>query len=269
MSVYLTIQQDAAALCEYAARHWVRRCREVLQQRSVCHIALAGGSTPNMLYRRLADADFRDQVDWSRLQFYFGDERCVPHEHNESNFRMVREAMLDSLPLVPNQVHPLPYFTNAAGAADAATAAAAYQVILKRQFSAATDFPSFDLMWLGMGDDGHTASLFPGTSAVAEQRRWCTEVYVERLHSWRVSLTLPVLNKAHEVCVLVSGAAKARCLEQVLCTPQQSNKGADLLPIHLLPIQRLHPAGDLYWLLDAAAAERMSADCRATLERVA
>ena len=251
MAVYLTIQEDAEVLCDFAAQHWVNRCREVLEQQTECHIALSGGSTPKLLYRRLASEHYRDQVDWSRLHLYFGDERCVPHDHVDSNYLMARQALLDSVPLLPDHIHPLPYHS------DAHDAAVAYQKILQDQFSSAGRYPRFDLVWLGMGDDGHTASLFPGTAALKEQERWCTEVYVEKLNSWRVSLTFPVLNNAAQVCMLISGAAKAQRLQQVLCP-------GDRVPD--LPIMSIHPAGDLYWLVDAAAAASLPEDCVAALD---
>jgi 6-phosphogluconolactonase len=203
----------------------------VLADRSVARVALAGGSTPKAMYRLLASPAFRERVDWRRVEIFFGDERCVPPDHADSNYRMAREALLDHVPLPPENVHRIE------GEKDPEAAARAYAALLPERF---------DLALLGMGPDGHTASLFPGTPALAEREARAVAVYVERMKSWRVTLTAPVLSAAEEVIVMTVGEEKAGALALALEGPE----GA--VPIQLVKPRRMT------WLIDRAAAKKLA-----------
>jgi 6-phosphogluconolactonase len=221
-----------------AADAFVSIVAGVLADHAVARVALAGGSTPKAMYRRLASPAYRERVDWPRVEIFFGDERAVPPEHPDSNYRMAREALLDHVPLGADRVHRIP------AERSPAEAAAAYQQTLMR---VPGDPPRLDLVLLGMGPDGHTASLFPGTPVLDEQRALAAPVYVTRLDSWRVTLTAPVLSAAGHVMVLVTGAEKADALDKALAGPTG-----------VVPIQLVH-APDQRWIVDRAAAEKWRA----------
>lgn len=225
----------AAALAEAAARQVVIAARQAQAQRGAFHCALSGGSTPEHLYRLLAQPEWANQIDWARTHVYWGDERCVPPQHPDSNYRMAQAALLAHVPLPAENIQRIP------GELPPPRAAAVYAQTL----AAALPEQRFDLLLLGMGADGHTASVFPGTIAEAERHRDCVAVYVPHLNSWRVTLTLPVINLARRVLFLVSGADKAAALHRVL----HASPDAPRLPAGLV-----EPAsGDLLWLVEAAA----------------
>jgi 6-phosphogluconolactonase len=211
-------------------------------------LALCGGGTPRPVYARLASAGCRDRIDWSKVQIFFGDERCVPPDDPQSNYRMARAALLEHVPLEPGSIHRM------RGEDVPEKAAADYTDALQRTFGgdAATGGPppeGFDLILLGMGDNGHTASLFPGLAAVTETARWVMAQYVEAAGMWRVTLTPVIINAARQVVFLVSGAEKADMLQRVLEGPCQ--------PV-VLPSQIIKPTrGELHWLLDAPAAANL------------
>jgi len=229
------------ALYAAAAAAFTTQACEVIAARGRFHVALAGGDTPRPLYELLATAPYRDALDWSQVHIWFGDERCVPPDSKRSNYRMVDEALLQQVPLSAAHIHRMH------GEDEPEAAARAYERALLDSFG--EDVPRLDLILLGIGADGHTASLFPGVAALRErQRRVCAQ-YVEVQQEWRLTLTLPVLNAAAALWVLAHGADKAEVLERVLTGPQQPD---------LLPIQNLAPAsGRLEWWLDAAAAVRL------------
>ena len=206
----------------------------VLADRAVARVALAGGSTPKAMYRLLASPSYRERIDWRRVEIFFGDERCVPPDHADSNYRMAREALLDHVPLGADRVHRI------AGERPPAEAAAQYQQTLAR----IGDPPRLDLVLLGMGPDGHTASLFPGTPVLDETRALAAPVYVDKLESWRVTLTAPVLSAAAHVIITTVGAEKAEALATALRAP------AGTVPIQLVR------AIDQRWLVDRAAAQK-------------
>lgn len=229
------------ALYVAAAEAFATQAREAIAARGCFHVALAGGNTPRPLYELLATVPYRDALDWSHIHIWFGDERCVPPDSKRSNYRMVDEALLQRVPLSAAHIHRMH------GEDEPEAAAWAYERTLLDSFGAG--LPRLDLILLGIGDDGHTASLFPGVAALRErQRRVCAQ-YVEVQREWRLTLTLPVLNAAAALWVLAHGADKAEVLERVLTGPQQSD---------VLPIQNLAPAsGRLEWWLDTAAAARL------------
>jgi 6-phosphogluconolactonase len=209
-------------------------------------LALAGGSTPRRLYERLARVP---EIDWGRVELGFGDERCVPPDDSASNYRMAREALLARVPIPPAGVHRM------RGEDVPAVAAAAYERELRALFATPTGPPrgapgaTFDLVLLGMGANGHTASLFPGLPAVREAERWAVASYVEEVDAWRLTLTPIVLNAAFEVIFLVDGREKAAMLRRVLREPYAPD---------VLPAQAIQPThGRLRWLVDAEAASAL------------
>lgn len=237
MTTRVEVYQNNDDLCLAAAEHWLASCAASLQRQDHCHIALAGGSTPKALYQLLAQPEFQQRMDWQRVHIYFGDERHVPPDDPQSNYRMAREALLDKVAIPPQQCHPIPWRE------DAKQAAGEYAQILKDQLPVEAGLPRFDMIWLGMGDDGHTASLFPGTTILQEFDNLCAATYVDKLNTWRVSLTYPVLNNAERVFLLVSGAGKAERLAEILRAQPMD-----------YPVAKVHPQGQLNWLLDNAAA---------------
>lgn len=226
------------------AEEIARVAAEAISARGTFTIALTGGATPRRLYELLASpaAGYRAGVPWARTHAFFGDERHVPPDHADSNYRMAREALLDHVEL--GSVHRM-----RGEEPDAEAAAVAYEAELESFFGvrAARDAPPrFDLVLLGLGEDAHVASLFPGSAALEERRRWVVAPYAEHLGTHRITLTLPVLNAGREVLFLVSGARKAQALAKVF---------APAAGISEAPAARVRPAsGELIWLVDAAAA---------------
>jgi len=206
-----------------------------------CALALSGGATPRALYRLLADptAPFRRQIPWSAVHLFWGDERHVPPDHADSNYRMVREALLRSISIPEVNVHRV-----AAELSDAARAAALYEAELRSFFRAGGgSVPRFDLVLLGLGEDGHTASLFPGSEAVGERERLVVAPFVAAQSGYRISLAPPVLNAAAQVVFLVSGAAKAPALRAVLEGPRDPAR----YPAQVVDAERT------LWLVDREA----------------
>jgi 6-phosphogluconolactonase len=238
----IRVVPDPAALADTAARYIVETSQQAIDARGVFSLALSGGSTPRDLHRRLASPPLAQQIDWSRVQIFFGDERCVPPEDPQSNYRMAQETLLSLVPVPAVNVHRM------RGELPPEDAAADYERQLKDFFKG--DEPSLDLILLGMGDNGHTASLFPGLSAVREQHRWVVAEEVPEVDMWRLSLTPVVLNLAREDMFLVAGAAKASMLQQVLEGPYAPDER---------PAQVVRPTpGQVIWLVDAAAAEKLT-----------
>jgi len=228
------IMADAASLIAAATEQFITVARSAIAKRGVFYVALAGGSTPKGLYQMLATSSYSSQIDWSRVQLFFGDERCVLPSHDDSNFKMASEAMIDALPIPKANVHRMP--TELGDAADIATR---YAEMMKDVMQ---DQP-FDLVLLGLGPDGHIASLFPDTPALEVTASLTTALYVEKFASWRVTMTYPVINAARQVIVFIAGEAKAAIVSDI------TNEA-----VAGLPVQRLAPEGDYYWYMDAAAA---------------
>jgi 6-phosphogluconolactonase len=238
---------DSKALIEAEAERIVTIASESIAMRGRCLLALAGGSTPRPLYQRLAEPLYASRVDWSRTHLFWGDERCVPPYHPDSNYRMTREALIEHVPLPPENVHRIQ------GEKDPSEGAADYERVL-RHFFGAGPIPtrSFDLVLLGMGADGHTASIFPGTAAVSEENLWAISVHVERPHPmWRVTLTPMVFNASGNVTFLVTGSDKATRLEEVL---EEADGRATPPPARLIRPTR----GELHWMVDAAAGASLA-----------
>lgn len=224
----------AETFCNLGAR--------AIRERGRFTVALSGGSTPRGLYQQLA-ANFAAQLAWQNVFFFFGDERHVPPDDPESNYRMANESILAPLAIASDHVFRIP-----AELADAGEAADQYESTLRDFFQAPPGVvPSFDLILLGMGPDGHTASLFPGTTAVEEAKHWVVANWVAKFSVFRITMTFPVLNHAAAVMFLASGGEKAEMIRRVLQDPSAG-----------LPSQRVRPAGgELMWFLDQAAAAKL------------
>jgi 6-phosphogluconolactonase len=211
--------------------------------RGQVRVAISGGSTPKAAFALLADPahPWRERVPWPKLDLWWVDERCVPPDHPDSNYRMTRETLLDHVPLAPEQIHRIE------GELPPETAAARYESNLRNAFRLeGTELPRFDLIALGMGPDGHTASLFPHTQALHERARLAVANHVQAKDSWRVTLTSPVINRGSHVFFLIAGADKAQILKEVWLGPRDPER---------LPSQLIRPAGGiLTLLLDRAAA---------------
>jgi 6-phosphogluconolactonase len=238
----IDVLPTAVDLFHAAAEEFIRAARTAIGAQGRFSVALSGGSTPKSLYSLLASnyADFA----WNRVFLFFGDERHVPPTDPESNYRMVKESLLSKIAIPPDNVFRVP-----AENPDADAAAADYEAQLRSFFELKPgEFPRFDLVLLGMGPDGHTASLFPGSAALDERSRLVVANWVAQFNTHRITLTFPVLNRAAEVMFLASGPDKADMLHQVLevkMTPP-------------LPAQRIEPTdGKLLWMLDEAAAAKL------------
>jgi 6-phosphogluconolactonase len=237
----IKVLPDPAAVAAEAAERLVRAADEAIRLSGKFSVALAGGSTPKALFELLAGAGYRDRVDWPSVHVYFGDERTVPPDHKDSNYGMARAALLSKVAIPESQVHRM------RGEIDPQDAAKEYGQLLKDHFGDG----GLDLILLGMGDDGHTASLFPGTPALRETKHRAFANPVPKLNTMRITMTAPFINRAREVLITVTGANKASRLSEVLEGPRDPER---------LPVQLIEPAsGKLTWLIYAAAAE-MAAD---------
>ena len=238
---------DAGALAKEAASDLLRLAQQSISERGLFTLALAGGSTPRKLYSLLAEDPAFADFPWAETHLFFGDERHVPPGHIDSNYLMASTTLLASGRIAPDHVHPV-----RAELPDANMAAADYDVELHSFFPAGlrlNGFPRFDVILLGMGPDGHTASLFPGSQGLAETERWVIANWVEKFKTSRITFTFPVLNAARNVMLLVAGADKTEMIYEVLVTERASA---------LYPVQRVKPVdGAKVWYLDEAAAARL------------
>lgn len=240
----ILVYPDPAALAQAAARLVVEGAQDAVQQRGAFRIALSGGSTPQATYRTLAEPACRDRIDWQHMQVFFSDERFVPPDSPDSDYGMARKSLLAHVPLPDGAVHPVPTV-----GLEPAEAAARYSQTICDTFGVqAGGTPQFDVILLGMGDDGHTASLFPGTTALLDDRSLVAANYVEKFDAWRVTFTYPLIDAARCVAFLVEGSGKAETLARVLSGEN-------------LPAARVNPGnGQLLWLIDEAAASQLPAD---------
>jgi 6-phosphogluconolactonase len=246
------VELDAAALAARAARQFVEVTEAAVAARGRARIAISGGSTPKAAFGLLADPaqPWLKRIPWDKIELFWVDERCVPPDHADSNYRMTREAMLDHVPLKPEQVHRME------GELDPEAAAARYESTLRNGFRLeGAETPRFDLVQLGMGPDGHTASLFPHTAALHELGRLAVANHVQNKDAWRVTLTWPVINQGASVFFLIGGADKAHALSEVMTGPRD---------VERLPSQLISPAGGILTLLldKAAAAELPATDAQ-------
>ena len=255
MSMYhQTIVKPNAEEVATAATEWlIETIRECIAARGQCSIALSGGSTPKRLYQLIAENETKS-VDWSKVTLIWGDERNVPHDHVDSNFRMVREAWLDRLEPKSNPTYVpniLPVTINVKAPE---RAAAEYEKQLRKLLNGEDeggdkDIPLIDIVLLGLGDDAHTASLFPETEALKESGRLFVANFVPKFSGYRLTLTAPIINAARNIAFLVCGASKRRAVDVVLHGPRHPDE---------YPAQLIEPKlGRLWWFLDTAAATDM------------
>jgi 6-phosphogluconolactonase len=232
------VHPDAAGASRASADLFVQTAREAVARDGRFTVALTGGSSPVQLYKLLAAPPYRDQVPWAETFVFWGDERAVPHTDDRNNARMASDLLLDHVPVPPAQIHRM------SGELPPDESARQYEALLKAHFAGGP--PQFDLILLGMGDDGHTASMFPGTEVVHERERWVKELFLASQDMYRITLTAPLINQARRIVFQVFGAGKAATLKRVLEGPYQPD---------VLPSQLIKPtSGELHWFLDEAAA---------------
>jgi len=243
-AAHLHVYPDLEALSQAAASLFAAKASQAIKARGAFYVALAGGATPGRTYELLSGDLYRQQVNWPLVHVFWGDERCVPPTDPRSNVRMAQEKFLKLVPIPENQIHPISC-QPAPG-----EAAKSYEDLLRRFFAGKSH--SFDWAFLGLGPDGHTASLFPGEPAVNERNRWVIAVFRGEEGIFRVTLTPAVLNRARTVVFLVSGRDKAQALQEVLEGEYEPQR---------LPAQAVRPEkGELLWLVDQAAAAVLDPD---------
>ncbi|HEY9283581.1 MAG TPA: 6-phosphogluconolactonase [Pyrinomonadaceae bacterium] len=235
---------DAESVARGAAEWIAQLAEKAISERGRFSVALAGGSTPRRVYEILAGDDGPGRlIDWTKVHVFFGDERTVPPDHADSNFGMAHGALLSRVALPAENVHRM------IGEGDAVANARLYEDELRSFFGDDADWPAFDLVMLGMGDDGHTASLFPATAALEERRAWVAANWVEKFDTFRITLTAPAINHAARVLFTVTGAGKAARLKEVVEGARDAAR---------LPSQLIEPrGGSLDWFVDEAAAAQL------------
>lgn len=241
--MHIAVYPDIQTLSQEAAQSVVRLASEAIVTRGRFSIALSGGSTPKILYGLLGSEPYRSQINWSSVDIFWSDERCVPPDSDDSNYHLAQEVLLSRIPIPESQVHRMP-----ADQADRNAAAQAYTDEMQRTFS--TDgIPHFDLLQLGMGPEGHTASLFPHQASLHEQQRLVMYVNVPKPPPPRLTFTPPLLNAARHVLFLVTGTDKADAVQAVLEGEYQPDE---------YPAQIVRPTdGEVVWMLDTAAAGKL------------
>ncbi|UCC82806.1 MAG: 6-phosphogluconolactonase [Gemmatimonadota bacterium] len=246
----IRVFQNPDLVAEAAADVFAARARQVVESARLLHVVLSGGCTPLRLFKLLAAEPYRDAIPWNRVHFFWGDERTVPPDHADSNFGAANEALLSKLELPRENVHRIHGEHR-----DPQEAALDYETELRRHFGLAdSEFPRFDLVYLGMGADGHTASLFPGSEALEERRRLAVAHWVEGLGAHRITLTYPTFNNASCILLLVTGGEKAETLREVLEGPGE--------PLRY-PVQLIRPeGGELHWYIDKGAGRLLGPESR-------
>jgi len=232
----IRIFPDANAVAHESAARFSEIARASIAARGTFTVALSGGSTPRCMFQMLADESFLNAAEWTKVQFFWSDERCVPPDHPDSNYRMANEALLSKIAISPDQVHRMH------GEEIPPDAAASYAALVTPV--------RFDLILLGMGPDGHTASLFPGSKVLHETKAAVAANWVEKFNTWRITMTAPFINQAAIVMFLIDGAKKAPALKEVLEGARNPE---------LYPAQMIKPSdGDIEWMLDQAAAANLN-----------
>lgn len=243
---HLFVARDQNELNIAAAGKIVHVCKESIRANGRCSIALAGGSTPKPLYKLLSVRPFVEQIDWSRLHFFWSDERFVPPDHPDSNYQMAFQTLLSKVAIPDANVHRVE-----TEQPNVETAALQYESAIRSFFNTEDDaVPKFDLILLGLGEDGHTASLFPSSPAITESKNLVFGMYVENIQGSRVTFTAPLINGARSVLFFVSGTSKARILKVILEGPSRKE---------LYPAQLVRPVdGTIYWFVDRNAAKELT-----------
>ena len=244
VTITYRISPSPAEVAKSAAQLFTDAVINAASARGVARVAISGGTTPKAMFALLAAEPFASQIPWDKLDLFWVDERCVPPDHADSNYRMTREALLSKVPLPADRIHRME------GELDPEVAAARYESTIRNAFRLeGAETPTFDLILLGMGDDGHTASLFPHTEGLNDLTHIVIANHVPQKDTWRITLTSPVINQGREVAFLIEGAAKAQVLHDVFLGPFQPDT---------YPSQIIRPAsGRLTLLLDSAAAAKL------------
>jgi 6-phosphogluconolactonase len=238
----IVVLENTEAVARAVADRFVADAKNGIAKSGRFSVALAGGSTPKLTYQLLNTDQYRRQVSWSKTHVFFGDERMVPPDHPDSNYLTAQETLLAHAPIPANNVHPI------RGVGEPSESAQLYERELKTFFQGQS-WPRFDLVLLGIGEDGHTASLFPRADALNENFKWVVATWIEKLKTFRITLTAPAINHAVHIVFIVTGAKKAARLKQVLHGPPE--------PL-LLPAQLIRPVeGLLEWVVDKAAASEL------------
>ncbi len=234
----ITIYQDAKQASIAMTALFASVAKQAVQSRGICHVSLSGGETPRKAYELLAKDPYCKGLPWQCIHIYWGDERCVPPTDSLSNQEMARQAFLNHVAIPAENIHPIVYEGSATGAAEK------YETLLCSALG--QEYPQFDFVFLGLGDDGHTASLFPGTDVLSVKDHWVSSVYLEKQNMYRVTLTPAILNQARVIAFLVNGKGKAQVVQNILeKTPRAQSFPAKLITPN---------SGELYWLLDQEAA---------------
>lgn len=237
-----TIYEDSPTLHIAAADYFLKIYQTCIDKQRTFHVALSGGTTPKYLFQLLAKPPYADRINWSKVHVYFGDERFVPHTHDDSNFKMASQALLDHVKLPQANIHPV-----ATHLETAQLAAENYQSVLNESLSKdANGTPQFDLVLLGLGPDGHTASLFPETDILQQYNKLCDAVFVKKFDSWRISITFPVINNARHILLLSEGDGKIEIIKELVNAGEDEEK---------YPVQRIKPKNEMCWYIDKAAAK--------------
>jgi 6-phosphogluconolactonase len=245
-AIQTEIFRDSDELARDVAERFIQISDEAIDQRGRAIIALAGGSTPKRLYQLLETEEYQNRIQWDRIHLFLGDERYVPLDHDDSNFRMIKESLLDRVPIPQENVHPVPTHL------DAADAALAYEQEIRRVMGAENQdpVPAFDLVLLGIGGDGHTASLFPETGALQENERLVTENWVPQQESMRISFTIPLLQAARKTILMATGSDKCEAVQRTI----EGERNIQETPCQILR----DSDGAVTFALDDAAAARLS-----------
>lgn len=240
--VEIHVLPNLEAVSTQAASLFVTASRNAITEKKKLAVAISGGSTPRRLYGLLGSEEYSHQIDWHRVHFFWVDERCVPKEHQESNFKTVFDTLLSKIIIPDENIHRI------RGEEDPDKAAIDYEKDIRRFFGM-SGLPMFDLVILGVGEDGHTASLFQGSKVLGEKERWVVPVYLEKPKINRITLTLPVLSNASQILFLVSGCSKATILSEILVGSHKDDR---------YPASFIHPVhGNLIWLIDQGAADKL------------
>jgi 6-phosphogluconolactonase len=249
MATEVLIARDGDSFIKKAADVFLESCAQAVKERKTFSVAMAGGSTPKKLYALLAEPYYQQRVSWDKTHVFWGDERCVSPDHADSNFKMTWDALLSKVPLPEKNIFRMP-----GEMIPAVDGAKAYEQAMKVFFRWDRPWPKFDLILLGLGEDGHTASLFPGTTALNQGTHWVVANHVDKLSADRLTLTFPVLNNARRVLFLCAGISKAPVIKDIFREDSPRDR---------YPAQRVNPtAGELIWLLDKEACSQMPPDAK-------
>ena len=231
------IFQDVRSLASAAAEQFIRLADQSIRNWGRFSVALSGGNTPKVLYRVLVTPENQARLDWDHIHLFWGDERHVPHNHPDSNYRMVKEILLNQIDIPEGNIHSVPTEI------DVHQAAFQYEASMREFFSG--DWPRFDLIFLGMGEDGHTASLFPNSAGLEDKTHWFIANYAPKRGAWRLTLTTHAINAARNILVMVSGKSKAKMFEEVITGSEEIKEK----PIHLITPKD----GKMVWFVDKDA----------------